>query len=583
VAPLARRRVVPAPRPSLAVPAAAPTPAVVASARPRELWLAVHLPALLLDALREQVAALPGQPLVAVVDLERDGKVVRACAPRVRAAGVHAGMSINSALALLPSLQTLAREPRREKALLETIARRSLHFTPRVSLEPPDAVLLEVRGSLRLFGGARALCQRLRHELTETTGATVRIAITPAPLASLWFARVSDDDRTVLVRSREELGGRLASLPLAACTRWPERTLQTLATMGVHTVGECLRLPRDGFARRFGADLLAMLDRATGRLAEPRSGFAAHEKFALRRELEPELDDTARLQVVLEPMIGELCRFLRERSRGIQALEVQLRHREAPVTRVRLRFVQPIGAQPRRIAELLRERLARLALTEPVRNVRLVSGPLLDLQADAAELFAHDRRESGENLPALIERLRARLGNEAVHGLACVAEHRPEAAWRAVEPLSTSPAAAARIARSAGGGSSVTSLASAGEVAGEGFSIASPASPGEVAGEGFSVASPASAGEVARSAGEGSASEGILRPLWLLDVPEPCDASRLEFEEGPECIESGWWDGHDVARDYFVARDRHGARLWLCRDRRAADDATRWFVQGWFA
>jgi protein ImuB len=541
----------------------------VASARPRELWLAVHLPALLLDALRERVAALPGQPLVAVVDLERDGKVVRACAPRARAAGVHAGMSINSALALLPSLQTLAREPRREKALLETVARRSLHFTPRVSLEPPDAILLEVRGSLRLFGGARALCQRLRHELTETTGATVRFAITPAPLASLWFARVSDDERTVLVRSREELGGRLASLPLAACTRWPERTLQTLATMGVRTIGECLRLPRDGFARRFGADLLAMLDRATGRLAEPRSGFAAHEKFALRRELEPELDDTARLQVALEPMIGELCRFLRERSRGIQALEVQLRHREAPVTRVRLRFVQPIGAQPRRIAELLRERLARLALTEPVRNVRLVSGPLLDLQAEAAELFAHDRRESGENLPALIERLRARLGNEAVHGLACVAEHRPEAAWRAVEPISTSPAVAAKIARHAS----------------EGFGT-SPASAGEVArsaGEGSSVTSPASAGEVARSAGEGSAGEGISRPLWLLDVPEPCDASRLEFEEGPECIESGWWDGYDVARDYFVARDRHGARLWLCRDRRAADGATRWFVQGWFA
>jgi hypothetical protein len=55
-----------------------------------------------------------------------------------------------------------------------------------------------------------------------------------------------------------------------------------------------------------------------------------------------------------------------------------------------------------------------------VRNVRLLSGPLIDLQADAIELFAHDRRESGENLPQLVERLRARLGSDAVHGLACV-------------------------------------------------------------------------------------------------------------------------------------------------------------------
>jgi protein ImuB len=515
MAPLARRRVAPAFRPSLTIPAQA---APVAQSRPRELWLAVHLPALMLDSLRATLPAGPGSLPVAVVDLERNGKVVRACDDVAAAAGVRAGMSVNSALALVPTLQAVARNPRREKQLLEAVARRGLHFTPRVSLEPPDAVLLEVRGSLRLFGGARQLCERLGQALADGCGATVRFAITPAPLASLWFARVHAGERAVLVRSREELASRVASLPLG-CTRWPERTVQTLGTMGIRTVGECLRLPRDGFARRFGADLLAMLDRATGRLAEPRAAFAAHEKFALRRDLEPEIDDTARLGLVLEPMLAELCRCLRERSRGVQALEVQLRHREATATRVRLRFVQPIGAQPQRMAELLRERLARLVLPEPVRSLRLVSGPLLDLQGDAPELFAHDRRESGENVPQLVERLRARLGHAAVHGLACVAEHRPEAAWCRVEPL----------------------------------------------------------GEVARSAGEGS-----LRPLWLLDEPEPCDASRLELEEGPECIESGWWDGHDVARDYFVARSRQGARLWVYRNRRETDPAG-WFLHGWFA
>jgi protein ImuB len=519
MAPLAQRRVAPALRPSLAVPG----PTVAARSRSRELWLAVHLPSLLLDALRDQTSALSQRAHLAVVDLERDGKVVRACDAAAQAAGVRAGMSVNSALTLAPGLQTLARDVGRERQLLEAVACQGLRFTPRVSIEPPDGVLLEVRGSLRLFGGARQLCRRVQQEVVETTGATVRFAITPTSLASSWFARLNVDERAVLVRGREELPGRLAPLPLA-CTRWPERTLQTLATMGVRTVGECLRLPRDGFARRFGADLLAMLDRATGRIAEPRAAFAVHEKFALRRDLEPEVVDIGRLQVGLQLMVDDLCRFLRERSRGIQALEIQLHYREAPTTRVRLRFVQPVGAQPRRIVELLRERLARLELTAPVRNVRLVSGPLLDLPADASELFAHDRRESGIHVPQLVERLRARFGNAAVHGLACVAEHRPEAAWRAVEPLG----------------------------------------------------SPLPMAKIACDAGEGQ------RPLWLLDVPEPCEAGGLEFEEGPECIESGWWDGHDVARDYYVARNRHGARLWVFRNRRSAD-APGWFLHGWFA
>jgi len=509
------------------------------------LWLAVHLPALMLDSLRESVQALGESTPVAVVDLERNGKVVRACSAGVHEAGVRDGMSINAALALVPTLQALARDPRRERRLLEALAQRGLHFTPRVSLEPPDGVLLEVRGSLRLFGGARQLCARLQQEIAATAGASVRFAITPAPLASLWFARQSADaSRPVLVRSRDELAARLAPLPLA-CVRWPERTVQALATMGVRTIGECLRLPRDGFARRFGADLLAMLDRATGRLAEPRAAFAAHEKFAVRRDLEPEIDDTDRLGRVLEPLVADLCRFLRERSRGVQALEVQLRHRAAPLTRVRLRFVQPMGAQPQRIVELLRERLARLELPEPVRNVRLASGPLLDLQETPAELFLHDQRESGANVPQLVERLRARLGHQAVHGLACVAEHRPEAAWRVQEPLPSPQPSPTKV----GEGARVR--------AGQGW------------GEGARAPSPTRVGE-----GE--------RPLWLLDVPEPCDERRLEFLEGPECIESGWWDGHDVARDYYVARNRHGARMWVFRNRREADPPG-WFLHGWFA
>jgi protein ImuB len=231
----------------------------------------------------------------------------------------------------------------------------------------------------------------------------------------------------------------------------------------------------------------------------------------------------------LQPLLDELCRFLRERGRGVQAIEVQLRHRDSPVTRVRLRFVQPIGAQPQRMAQLLRERLARLVLPQAVRNVRLLSGPLIDLQADATELFAHDRRESGENLPQLVERLRARLGNAAVHGLECVAEHRPEAAWRAVEPGLAKAAGKQKTRR------------------------------------------PATFEHSRR-----------LRPLWLLDTPEPCDVERLVFEEGPECIESGWWDGRDIARDYYVARNSQGARLWVFRNRRETA-GPRWFVHGWFA
>ena len=220
-----------------------PVPAVPVA---RELWLAVHLPHYVLESLgvratTADAAAIPGDagPVV-VVDLERGGKVVCDCDALAAATGIVPGMALNSALALEPGLRVRPRDPRRERALLDAVAAAAQEFTPRVSLEPPDGVLLEVRGSLRLFGGARSLCERLRDRL-RAHGLDPRLALTPTPLASLWFTRAGEE---VALGRPDALPARIAPLPLAV-TRWPARTLQALATMGVRAVGDCLRLPRD--------------------------------------------------------------------------------------------------------------------------------------------------------------------------------------------------------------------------------------------------------------------------------------------------------------------------------------------------
>jgi protein ImuB len=537
-----------------------------------EFWLALHLPHFMLDALDGAIAQLRAGPEpvknprnrssndqsrrnssitpgrietpttshgLAIVDLERGGKVVCACDVATAAAGIAPGMTLNSALALLPELHTLARNPHREHELLVALAEWALRFTSHVSLEPPDAVLLEVRGSLRLFGGSRKLCERLRAEL-RAAGLEPRFSLTPTPMASLWMARTGKEG---VIRQAADLASRLADLPIR-CTRWPERSLETLATMGVRTVGDCLRLPRDGFARRLEPHLLDMLDRAVGRRPDPRAGFISRERFAAGRDLELEITDTKLLDVAFAPLLDELGAFLRKRGCSVQVLELRLVHREPPSTRVRLRFVEPV-ADTTRIAELLRERLARiLLLPAPVRALRLRSGPLVESREASTELFAMDRRQSGAGVPQLVERLRARLGTEAVYGLCLIPEHRPESAWR----------------------------------------VAEPALPVRTRNRGRQPRP-----ECVPASAEG-------KPLWLLAEPQlleggerPCFEGALKLEEGPERIESGWWDGRDVQRDYYIARNPAGVRLWVFRDRgrapgtaRAAHPTGRWFLHGVF-
>jgi protein ImuB len=504
-----------------------------------ELWLAIHLPHYVLESLRWRAAA-PGSAsghdtgmATVVVDLEGGGKVVCDLDADAAAAGITRGMALNSALALLPGLHVLARDVPGERALLEAVAACANGFTPRVALEPPDGVLLEVRGSLRLFGGVRRLFLALRAQL-QSLGLEPRIALAPTPLASLWFARSGAE---VALRRRDSLASRLGPLPLA-CTRWPEKSIQSLATMGARTIGDCLRLPRDGFARRFEPEMLCALDRAMGRVHDPRAAFVHRERYAARRDLEPEISDVERLGRAIAPLVVELCSFLRLRGGGVDVLDVRLVHRDAKPTRLRLRFLQPV-AQAERITGSMQERLVCTVLPEPVRAVRLRSGPLLEVREESGDLFARDQRRAA-GVPQLIERLRARLGAEAVHGICLVPEHRPEAAWK---KWGHSPFSEKR------GHSPFFFF------------------PLEADGKKENV-------------------PVFPRPLWLLAEPQPLEGREqpryegpLEIEDGPERIESGWWDGRDVRRDYYVARTRTGARLWVFRERRAE---RRWFLHGVF-
>ncbi|MGB5131295.1 MAG: hypothetical protein WBO00_01675, partial [Steroidobacteraceae bacterium] len=172
-------------RPATATPAPAelrraPGP-VVCEAAPashavaRELWLAAHFPCLPLEAL---LPATGDVRAFAVIEASDSRRCLVACNERAAGQGVAAGMGLNTALALAPGLELRERRPAAEAALLDRLARWALQFTPLVSIEPPSALLAEVRGSLELFGGARALCRRAQAGL-RAAGLQADVALAP--------------------------------------------------------------------------------------------------------------------------------------------------------------------------------------------------------------------------------------------------------------------------------------------------------------------------------------------------------------------------------------------------------------------
>jgi len=421
---------------------------------------------------------------------------------------------------------------------LEQLASRALRFTPRVSLVSPDGLLLEVKGSLQLFAGLATLRDELRRECVASHREAV-LAFAPTPLAALTAARAG---RSLEITDPARLVGQLASLPLTAL-RWPQETLARLACVGARTIGAVLRLPRAGFARRFGGEPLAMLDALTGHAPQALETFRPRACFRRRRDLDCELSHQALLRAALEPLFVDLGRFLKARQCGVVELECRFQHRHAPPTLCALPLAEP-AADAARLAVLLGERLDALQLPEPVRACELYAAALLPYGPPRRCLWQPGEHggEAGAQGSDLIERLRARLGPRAVNGLGVRAEHRPEAGWTLIGPP---PAVAPR-----GGASCKRAV------------------PGVTAGEDTHDRPP-------------------HRPLWILPVPQPLaerdglprrrGALRLTSE--PERIESGWWDGAEIARDYYTAIDIHGVRLWVFRERSAPHG---WFLHGVF-
>jgi protein ImuB len=379
------------------------------------------------------------------------------------------------------------------KSTLEALAAWACQFTPKVSLEPPQALVLEVEGSLRLFGGLEALKSRLERGLEEM-GQSAALATASTPRAALWLA--AGNART------------LDAVPLeAACD---EEALDFLKSLGLAAVGDLARLPREGLAQRCGPVLLEALDRALGAAPEPRVFFEPPARFSAALELPAQVTHAEALVFAARRLLVQLEGLLAARQAGIRAFKLIVID-EAGEAPIEVALASP-AREAKRLAELLTEKLARTQLVRPVDAIRLEAENFELFQAASAGLFA-DAAADSEDWARLVERLRARLGYDAVYSLATHPDHRPEHAWRRVEPGEWDP----REYRAPG-----------------------------------------------------------PRPLWLL---EPRRLNEGEFTPlaGPERIESGWWDGDEASRDYFIARLPGDSIGWLYRE----DGA--WYLHGLFA
>ncbi|MBA2593134.1 MAG: DNA polymerase Y family protein [Gammaproteobacteria bacterium] len=381
------------------------------------LWLCIHLPALPLEVF-ERGGEDGVIPAMAVGGAGPRAEVL-VCNQAARGHGVGPGMAAGDARARVApggGLRVFQRDERAEGQALLGIAAWAMQFTPEVSLAPPDDVLLEVQGSLGLFGGAEALARRVREGMGKL-GFRPVLGLGPTPLLATFLAR----DGGPAPATTKTPAAALGLLPLEVLGL-SGRELGLLEGLGIATVGGLLRLPRAGLARRLGPALVSLLDRALGRAPDPRPRFEPPARFETRLDLPEEVHTLEALLFVARRMLFELHGFLAARRAGVRRLTWRLAHGRGQDTPIHSTAIHPTviemgllapSRDPEHLLALFQERLNGLSLRAPVRGLVIRTEAIAPLAEIPLGLWPLDQGPRGpeEGPVRLIERLRAALGS----------------------------------------------------------------------------------------------------------------------------------------------------------------------------
>jgi protein ImuB len=490
------------------------------------LWIGLYLPQLPLEVFSPNWSGDAGS---VVLEQER----VLAASPAARAAGVQAGMRRGGVLMLAPGARLHERSEAREAEALHAVAMALLQYTPQVAQAEEATLLMDIGASLRLFGGIRALCRRVRANL-RALGFTAFLSCAPTArgawlLARRKAGRALSMDSLARRLNRLESGLLPPARPFAA---WFEG-------IGCFTLGEMRRLPRPGLQRRCGRALLDMLDAAYGLAPELFEWIEPPEAFHARIELFDRVENAEQLVAGAQRLVLQLTGWLCARQLAVERITLQLEHERGKVARpptpVEIALAEPTW-RDEHLVRLLKERLGKQVLDAPVIGLALEAQQMQPMAPPSESLFP-DPGGSEEDRVRMLELLVARLGADNVLQAAPQADYRPEQAnvWVPVQQKVREAERQAQL-------------------------------PPDV--------------------------QSLPRPTWLLAKPiallmrdhRPFYGSPLKMASNPERIEAGWWS-ETQARDYFIAEGQDHALYWVYRERivgSGEDAEPRWFLHGLF-
>ena len=438
-------------------------------------------------------------------------------------------------------------------------------------LHQPQALLCDLAGIAHLFGGELGLL-RVAQECLARHGYWGRMAIANSVGAAWALAHYAEGttirgDKWQVIQDgwivpADATRQALEVLPVASL-RIPQEVAMTLQRLGIETVGELLALPKPSLASRLGDQLVLRINQALGEVEEPLSVHRHAAEHRCSIELEYPTSDQCILADRVQRLIANIRTGMATRNRGALRLACRLDLVAHPSLTFYVGLFTPT-LDVEHLTDLVVNQLDGHQLPAPVERVSilvLLSSPLSVSQNSLFDTSEDESSVSSPQLAKLVNSLSGRLGRDAVVRVSLSDNPLPEHAYRAwsMTDHQSTDDSVRRLQQSS------------------------------------------------RSRHLPSKQDANRRPLSLFSNPvllqfdnqlidqQVPQSFRLDGTThrvlrywGPERLESNWWRGPCVRRDYFRIETDREVWWWVFRDFNSTCDTRRqthgcWMLHGYFA
>jgi protein ImuB len=460
--------------------------------------------------------------------------------------GVAPGLGVADAQAIVPDLRIEPADREGDLAALHRLAEWATRFSPLVTPDSPDGLMLDVTGCAHLWGGEEKLLgdvlRRLRGNGFAACGAIA------GTIGAAWAAARFGDAPAGTILPAGAVSGALAGLPVQAL-RIDAATADGLGRLGLRRIGDLYPMKRSGLAQRFGTALITRLDQALGCAGETLSPLSPPPDHRVTVSFAEPIATPDSIRRVAEILVERLARELAEHQRGARGLKLFAYRIDGAVSTVAIGTARA-SAETRHLFHLLAEKLEQIDPGPGIECASLAATRTEILSPVQSGMIDTDEAAiSAADLAPLMDRLANRLGADRLARPRPEESHVPERAIKMMPPLAEAKKKAPW-----------------------------PNLP--------------------------------PRPTRLLPNPEPIEVMalvpdeppvtfrwrrithRVTWAEGPERIAPEWWrpTGNDAdesreTRDYYRVQDESGGRYWVYRAGLYQNGKTlpRWFLHGVFA